>query len=824
MTFGMVRARTMRWLWGGALVLVAGLPWRVSVAAEVSTPAAVPTRPALSVSEIVRRSEEARIRLQDIDQAMADDRGILVLEGQVAQLNTRSDKTFTDTSRRLAENPTLSVVTDLRVVWQQIAADLADAQRLLTKRGNEVEALATKVAQLTDEWGEVRASLAEVEAPAEVQTSADEIARTLAARRSAILAHQGRVLALQERVSRSLHRTAEADAEIAQWLRGRVENLLRTDTMPLWRQPVLRDGAAAVDHLTRAVREFARPLRPYLQTRSANVVVQLLLVLVVAVLLRIARGVVSEWPQRTPEVAEFLGLAQRPLAAAVMLGTIGGFWAHVNAPRILLVLFAVAAILAILRLASRLIEAQLVFLAYALAACATVALLRGLVGSSPPLLQCVLVCETALASGLTLWVVRRRADRFKPGTVPLVRVVGTLLSGLLAVATVMACIGYLDLTQFVVQVSLGGVYLALLLFMAIRIVTGLVVYLLRVPPLTKLRLVRRNRDRIQQLVGRLLTGAAAVLWSFYMLRNIGLFEPVMAGLAAVLDLGFRRGDMTFTLGDLVGFGVTLWVAWLLSNLIRFVLEEDVYPRVTLPRGVSYALSNLVQYVVLTVGFFLALGVAGVDLTKATILAGALGVGVGFGLQNIVNNFVSGLILLFERPVQVGDAVTIGTVGGQVKHIGIRSSTVRTWDGAEVIFPNSALIADPVTNWTLSDRRRRLTLAVGVAYGTDPAAVVALLLRVAGEHAAVMKDPEPLALFMGFGDSALNFELRAWTDRADAWAPVQSDLYLAVHAALTAAGISIPFPQRDVHLDTAQPVPVQVVSGGSAADPGVPPTP
>jgi small-conductance mechanosensitive channel len=286
----------------------------------------------------------------------------------------------------------------------------------------------------------------------------------------------------------------------------------------------------------------------------------------------------------------------------------------------------------------------------------------------------------------------------------------------------------------------------------------------------------------------------------------------MAGLAAVLDLGFRRGDMTFTLGDLVRFGVTLWVAWLLSKLIRFVLEEDVYPRVTLPRGVSYALSNLVQYVVLTVGFFLALGVAGVDLTKATILAGALGVGVGFGLQNIVNNFVSGLILLFERPVQVGDAVTIGTVGGQVKHIGIRSSTVRTWDGAEVIFPNSALIADPVTNWTLSDRRRRLTLAVGVAYGTDPAAVVALLLRVAGEHAAVMKDPEPLALFMGFGDSALNFELRAWTDRADAWAPVQSDLYLAVHAALTAAGISIPFPQRDVHLDTAQPVPVQVVGG------------
>jgi potassium-dependent mechanosensitive channel len=821
MTFGVVRPCGTWWMRLGALLLVAARPWCATAAFDAPTPPPAPTRPALSVSEIVRRSDEARVRLQDIEQAMADDDGVLVLEGEVARLNTRSDKTFADTARRLAENPTLSVVTDLRVVWQQIAADLGRAQRILTKRGEAVEALAAKVAQLAEEWGEVRASLVEVEAPAEVQTSADEIARTLAARRGTILAKQGRVLALQERVSRSLQRTAEADAEIAQWLRGRLENVLRTDTMPLWRQPVLRDAAAAADHLTRAVHEFARPLRPYLETRSANVAVQLLLVLVLAVLLRVARGVVSEWPQRTPEVAEFLALAQRPVAAAVMVGTLVGFWAHANAPRILWVLVSFAAIVGILRIASRLIEARLVFLPYALMACATVAMLRGLLGSSAPLLQCVLVCETALASGLTIWVVRRRADRFKPGTVRLVRVAGTLLSGLLATATVLACAGYLDLTQFMVQLSLGSVYLALVLFLAVRVVSGLVVYLLRVRPLTKLRLVRRNRDRIQQLVGRVLTGTAAVLWAYYWLLNTGLFDPVMAVLVAVIDLGVRRGDMTLTLGDLVEFGVTLWVTWLLSHFIRFVLEEDVYPRVTMPRGVSYALSNLVQYTVLTIGFFLALAVAGFDLTKATILAGALGVGVGFGLQNIVNNFVSGLILLFERPVQVGDAVTVGTVGGQVRHIGIRSSTVRTWDGAEVIFPNSALIADPVTNWTLSDRKRRLTLTVGVAYGTDPAAVVELLRRVAVAQEAVMKDPEPQALFMGFGDSALNFELRAWTDRADAWAPVQSELYLAVHAALTGAGITIPFPQRDVHFDAAQPVPVQVVGGGLPVAPPKP---
>src|SRR5262249_42934582 len=158
---------------------------------------------------------------------------------------------------------------------------------------------------------------------------------------------------------------------------------------------------------------------------------------------------------------------------------------------------------------------------------------------------------------------------------------------------------------------------------------------------------------------------------------------------------------------------------------RFVLEEDIYPRVTLPRGVPFALSTLLHYFILVFGFFVALGVLGVDFTKTTILAGAFGVGIGFGLQNVVNNFVSGLILLFERPVQVGDTVVIRDVSGEVQHIGIRSCIVRTADGAEVILPNAVLISDPVTNWTLSNRLRRITLAVGVGYDSDPARVIEL---------------------------------------------------------------------------------------------------
>jgi small-conductance mechanosensitive channel len=175
------------------------------------------------------------------------------------------------------------------------------------------------------------------------------------------------------------------------------------------------------------------------------------------------------------------------------------------------------------------------------------------------------------------------------------------------------------------------------------------------------------------------------------------------------------------------------------------------------------------------------------------------VGIGFGLQNVVNNFVSGLILLFERPIQVGDTIEVGGLTGEVRHIGPRSSTVRTADGAEVIVPNAMLVSDQVVNWTLSDRRRRVTVEVGVAYGTDPERMLEILRDVAEENRTVLDDPAPEAVFKGFGPSALDFALSCWIPRFEEGFSVRSALAIAICRKLREAGIEIPFPQQDLHL-------------------------
>jgi small-conductance mechanosensitive channel len=227
-----------------------------------------------------------------------------------------------------------------------------------------------------------------------------------------------------------------------------------------------------------------------------------------------------------------------------------------------------------------------------------------------------------------------------------------------------------------------------------------------------------------------------------------------------------------------------------SRLVRFVLEEEVFPHARLKRGLPYAISRTVHYFILVAGFFVAMAALGLDMTKFTILAGAFTVGVGFGLQNIFNNFVSGLILLFERPVQVGDLVQMDDATGVVQRIGIRASIVRASNGSEIIVPNGKLISERLVNWTFSERQRGIEVVISVMLDSDPARVISILEGVATAHPEVVKRPAPQALLTRIGPDYMGFELRAATGLIEDWMHVRSELAVAATAALTAEQIRL----------------------------------
>ncbi len=276
-------------------------------------------------------------------------------------------------------------------------------------------------------------------------------------------------------------------------------------------------------------------------------------------------------------------------------------------------------------------------------------------------------------------------------------------------------------------------------------------------------------------------------------------EEFLRKLRAIFEYQiYSTGQKSITTITIIGLILVIAVFLILSKYLRRLLQRRILPRFNLADGVQFVILRLIHYLLMVIGFLFALRTAGINLTSLAVFFGLVGVGIAFGLQNITSNFVSGLILLFERPIGVGDFIEVGETSGQVRSINMRATTIVTLDNITLIVPNSKFIEDTVTNWSVGDPKVRITVSVGVAYGSDTELVTGLLLKVAENHAAVLSNPKPIVLFRDFADSSLNLELRVWLLDPMTRLKTISDLNYAIDAAFRENGVIIPFPQRDVH--------------------------
>ncbi|HEX7028270.1 MAG TPA: mechanosensitive ion channel domain-containing protein, partial [Gammaproteobacteria bacterium] len=284
------------------------------------------------------------------------------------------------------------------------------------------------------------------------------------------------------------------------------------------------------------------------------------------------------------------------------------------------------------------------------------------------------------------------------------------------------------------------------------------------------------------------------------LRFWGLSETGFALVTQYLIDGFRIGDLPVVPSKVF---TGLLVFALLLSVVRWgrnTADLKLQQHTQLDAGARDALSSGILYAGFAAAILVGLSFVGVDFTKLAIIAGALSVGIGFGLQNVVSNFVSGIILLVERPVRPGDWIIIGNTQGFVTKVRVRATEIRTFDRSDVIVPNSLLLSEQVTNWTLRDAYRRIIIPIGVAYGSDLQRVKDCLLKVAREHEEVVQDGSdlaPQAFFISFEDNGLKFELRCFVHNAMRALSVTSDINFAIDKAFREAGIQIPFPHREV---------------------------
>jgi small-conductance mechanosensitive channel len=724
------------------------------------------------------------------------------------EISHQIEQEYDDVSMTLQENPSLAALQTLHEVWQTRRERIDAWLQLLTERALDLKSVLDRLAGLKATWIQTQKSARDEKAPAETLQQIETVLNAIQAAQVPLQATHDRLLGLQSLISEALKRCDDTLTHIVQAQKGVVTGILTRELPPIWGAGQWHAARMAIPVRFRENVDTARTdLSNFLQDPSRELPLQVFLFVLLLALLIAAKRFAGRWDADGDREVHLGRVFERPYAAALFTVWLFATRYASSTPPMVKELFTALALIPVFRLVQPALPPRLMPKLYVLGALFAVDTLRGFFVGVPVIAPLLLMAEGLAAIGLLAWlltagdlldVFSKKSDSARRRMVLFVKA----LMVYLAVGVAAGALGNLRLARLITPGTISAVVLALAFFAGVRLFGGAVTVLLRLWPLKRLRMVETHGALLEKWAYRLLVWMAVAGWALRLLDQLGLLDPILTIGSGILAMKFERGAISISIGDVLAFSLTVAASFLLSGLIRFMLSEEIYPRARIPSGAAYASSRLLHYTVLTLGFLVGLALLGVNLTKISVLAGAFGVGIGFGLQNVVNNFVCGLIMLFERPVHVGDTVELDGIMGEVRLIGFRASSVRTWQGADIIIPNAQFITAKVTNWTFRDRLRCIDLPVSVSYASEPKQVMSLLEEVARTHPQILAYPAPLCIFTSYGDSAINFELRVWINLAADFTNVpqiRSDLNAAVYDAVKAAGMSFPFPQREVRL-------------------------
>lgn len=760
-------------------------------ASDKTAPVQSPAIPqSISVADIVVQAETALSRVRQIENKIRIDDLIETANDAIPTMTRDASYRTREMRQQLTRNPSLETIRGLEDEWREIELRAAALTRELTRAALQLDRDIGELDAMDATWTATQKTAVEAAAPREVLERVQDVSNGIAEARKQVLGDRAKILALQGKSADIGSRAAQSRQALADASDRAVTRLLYRDNPPLWstaswQAPIANFVKEAAANLS--IQNAA--LMDYLQLHQQRIVFHFLFFSGLVTALFLAQSKINSLSETDESLKRTKKVYDMPIVSAMLITMLVSTWFYPRPPRALWMIIGILGAAPVLVFARRVIDSNLYAILYAVVGFYLAERLRLVFSPLPGVSRLAFLIEALLMMLFISWMLRRSerklhaASQAQSRTWEVIRFGCWMAFLLITFALVASIAGYVRLADLTAHTVLGSAYMALVLYALTRVGEGLMQGLFHVPPVSMLGMVKRHRVLLSRRVNRWIKWVAFLFWLSLSLQLPGLLRPLIDFIQAVWQASVSIGALRMSTGDVLSFFLILWAAYQLSRFVRFALEEEVYPKLKLERGLPYAVSTMLHYILLLSGLMLALGAIGVDMTKFTIVAGAFSVGIGFGLQNIVNNFVSGLIVLFERPIKVGDTIQLGDVVGRVQHIGIRASIMHTTAGAEFIIPNGKLISDNVTNWTLSNQLRQITVPVITKPDVNVVQLKNLLLDIARQNKLVTQTPSPEALFIKRGIDAFEFELRVWTDALDTWLEVKSDLITEINEAL-----------------------------------------
>jgi small-conductance mechanosensitive channel len=740
-------------------------------------------------------AQSAMTSLEEIDASVSRDQSSAGdIAGSLSNLTSEIDATIAEDMRLLTASPPLDVVHRLKSTWQNFGDNLSALARELAQRATSLDEQRARLDQMKKTWQATLQSAEQPDTPQPFLQSVQKVVDSIERTRQVAESSREQVLTLQGRLSEQEARVRTALSSVEQSQNRALKSLLLRDSPPIWSGEISlgreweKQSGASFSSQLKASTAFAKQ-HPF------AFLIHALLIVLIATALQLMRRRMRRVTEEKPDLQRAVPILDLPVSMAFVLSLLIVAPIYPQAPRFIQAIMGTAALIPTVLILRKLLQPNSYPILSALVVMYFVGQLRLLAAALPHSGRLLFLGQMLGGSLFLIWLLRswhlptaaaETHGRLWRG-IRAIAIIGLII---LPAAFLANIFGYVNLGNLLGIIFLKSVFVAAMLYTAIRIFEGLIIIALQVRPLGSLRVVSLHRPMLQRRTCRVLEFLAFLFWLSLMLNFFGLLTPLTATTKAALNANLGIGSLNISVHSILAFLIAIWASFLVSRFLRFLLEEDVYHHFHLAPGIPYATSTMLHYAILLLGFFIALGALGIDLTKITLLAGAFSVGIGFGLQNVINNFVSGLILLFERPIKIGDMIEVSGIAGEVRRIGIRASVIRTADGSEVIVPNGSLISSNVTNWTFSDVLRAIEVSVNVVGGADPQRVFELLKSTAAGHPGVAKEPSPQVYVVNFTAGAITFQLRVWTDQYHEWAQLRSDLSVAVNDALAREKIAI----------------------------------